>query len=95
MISAKDIKKLADLARIEVSERETETLAKDIEEIVGYVKQVQEISAGKEKPAGFVAEPHNVFREDTKPHSAGEYTDALVSAAKETKDGFIRVKKIL
>lgn len=100
MISVEDVKKLADLARIEVGENEANTLARDIEEIVGYVQQIQHLSAEEAgniavPPARVVAEPHNVFREDGTPHIACEHTDALISAAPEKKDGFVKVQKIL
>jgi len=100
MISVEDVKKLADLARIEVGENEAKTLAKDIEEIVGYVQQIQHLSVEEVENIAVMhervlAEPHNVFREDGTPHIAGEYTDVLISAAPEKKDGFVKVQKIL
>ena len=93
MISTADIKKLAELARIEIQEKETEALAKDVEGIVAYVKQVQEIPAQKSIPGR--RDIANVFRADKNPHETGAYTDTLLSAAPEKENGFIRVKKIL
>ena len=44
-ISRDDVKKLAALARIRVSPDEEENLAKDMENILAYVTQIQEFSA--------------------------------------------------
>jgi aspartyl-tRNA(Asn)/glutamyl-tRNA(Gln) amidotransferase subunit C len=93
MISAKEIERLAELARIEVDEEETQSLAKDIEAILGYVTLVQKV-------AGETGEPEkpalvNVLREDANPHESGIYTDALLSVAPEKEGGYVKVKKIL
>lgn len=93
MISLGEVKKLAELARIEVSDAEARTLAKDMEQILGYVEQVRniaEISRGIPEE-GLV----NVMREDIAPHESGVYTSTLVSAAPETESGFVKVPKIL
>lgn len=93
MISAKDIEHLAELARIEVGEGEAKTLAKDVEVILRYVEQVKNVSVGKDivESGG----PVNVFREDANPHESGIFTDALISAAPEKEDGYVKVKKVL
>ena len=52
-ISRDDVKKLAALARIKISADEEENLAKDIENILAYVTQIQEFSAtALEKSSG-------------------------------------------
>lgn len=93
MISLEEVKKLAELARIEVGDAEAATLATDMEQILGYVEQVRNIA---EIPGG-VPEggPVNVMRADAEPHKSSAYTDALMSAAPETEDGLVKVKKIL
>lgn len=88
-----EVKKLAELARIEVGDAEAATLAKDMEQILGYVEQVRniaEISGGIQEEG-----PANVMRADAEPHQSGVYTSALMSAVPETEDGFVKVKKIL
>lgn len=93
MISLVEVKKLAELARIEVSDAEAQGLAKDIEGILGYVALVQKISGMTGKRDGEAL--NNVMREDAEPHQSGVYTSALMSAVPETEDGFVRVPKIL
>ena len=98
MIEKKDIEHLAKLSRIEVKDEEVESLAKDIESILGYVDQLKEISP---TPGHQVSGKssydlnRNVLREDENPHEAGIYTDAILKEAPSTEDNFIKVKNIL
>lgn len=92
MISKKDIQNLADLARIKVSDSETESLSKEIDSILGYVSQVENISAGDVVKA---APLHNVMREDTITRAPGEYTADILSNAPAREGNLIKVKKIL
>ncbi|MCX6754256.1 MAG: Asp-tRNA(Asn)/Glu-tRNA(Gln) amidotransferase subunit GatC [Candidatus Nomurabacteria bacterium] len=94
-----DIKKLADLARIDMSEEEMVKIAKDFDPILAYVGQVQEalklseeISADK-KPEDYFL--HNVMREDIVTNTRAEYTEKITAEMPDTQDGFLKVKQIL
>jgi aspartyl-tRNA(Asn)/glutamyl-tRNA(Gln) amidotransferase subunit C len=88
-----DIEQLATLARITLSTAEAESLADDITGILGYVSEINEISAGEEvKKVGVV---FNVFREDEPSHEDGAYTEAMLAAAPERDGQYVKVKKIL
>ncbi len=91
-ISNEEIKKLGDLARIEVSDSEAEVFKKDLASILAYVDQVQAVDT-----EGAEAEylNKNVVREDEKPSPAGAYTDDILAEAPDTQDGYIKVNKIL
>ena len=90
----KDIEKLAKLARIKLDEEEKARLLKEIDPILNYVAQVQEVSnkGDSTKKAGNVK---NVMREDETLNKTGQFTDALIADMPESKDGFLKVKKIL
>lgn len=90
----KDIEHLASLARIDITEKEANSLAKDMTSILGYVGEIEKIteSTEVEKKVGPL---HNVFREDTNPHDGGIYTEDLLSQAPDRSDDYIHVKKIL
>jgi len=47
----REVKKLADLARIEMSDEEISSIAKDVGEVVNYVKEIQDAVGGKEVTA--------------------------------------------
>jgi len=94
-----EIKKLADLARIDMSEEEMKEIAKDFDSILAYVGQVQEVSSrtvleeeSKKSEDYFL---HNVMREDIVTNKKGEYTEKILANAPDTQDGFLKVKQIL
>lgn len=93
MIELKDIENLATLARIEVSEDEKKTLVKDFESILGYMSDIKNIKVDSDELK--VGDIHNVMREDADPHEVGVFTDEILENAPDTKDGYVRVKKIL
>ncbi len=87
-----DVEKLAELARLELASEEKEVILKDLQAILGYVDQISKA------PMSEIKKEHslrNVMREDENPHAAGIYTEKILAAAPETKDGFIKVQKIL
>jgi len=97
-MTLEDIKKLADLARIDMSNEEMEGIAKDFDSILAYVGQVQEVS--KEGTTSSLQDSanyklHNIMREDIATNKTGEYTEKIMSEAPETENGFIKVKQIL
>lgn len=87
-----DVKALANLARLDVSDEELAKLEKEIPAILEFVKTIQAASA--EAPA---ATPSliNVMREDANPHESGMYTEDLLSAAPARKENHIVVKQVL
>ncbi len=92
MISVEDIRKLAMLARMKLSSEEEVKLVQDMENILGYVQQIQQVSNTIETQKERLK---NVFREDTAPHESGAYTEALLNEAPGRDGQYVKVKKIL
>lgn len=88
-----DIKALADLARIEVSESEMEKLQHEIPDILGFVETIQNATTSKKITASTPIQ--NVMRDDSDPHETGEFTDVLLAAAPKTENGYVAVKQVL
>lgn len=88
-----DVLKLATLARIEVSDAEATELAGDMENILAYVGQVNDLDLTEED--GETGPIFNVMREDNNAHESGLYTEDLLQAAPEREGDYIKVKKIL
>lgn len=88
-----EIQKLGFLARINVSDEEAAIFAKDITNILGFLKQVESVDVGSDIPPThrFV----NIVREDAQPYEAGKFSEKILREAPDTQDGFIKVKKIL
>lgn len=88
-----DIQQLADLARLEISDNGPEELRKDLEGVLRYVEQINEVTTeGVEPEAGT---HRNVMREDGEPHESGAYTEELMKETPEEREGYVKVKKIL
>ncbi len=85
-----DVQKLAELARIQVSEEEALSFTKDLERIMQFVDVVQSRDvSGAPTVAGEV----NVFRDDAVAPLAPAYD--LIDAAPNHQDHFVKVPKII
>ena len=95
MISKEEIKNLAELARLELTEEETTGLQKDISSILDYVGQISAASykghQGETLMSGIKVSPllKNVMREDT-PREEG---DPLAGKEEKLRDAFPKREK--
>ena len=92
----KDIENLAQLARIELSDTEKKSLLKDLDSILGYVKQIESLDLANEGQTSLESRvmPYNVWREDEiKPCEFSR--DLIMKQFPDSQDGFLKVKKIL
>ncbi len=88
-----DIKKLAELSRLSIDDQEVRQLEQEIPEILDFVDQIQDAKlAGTEKEVG---EHYNIMREDVEPHESGKHTKEMVDAMPDSKDGYLKVRKII
>lgn len=92
MITPEEIKKLAHLARISVTDDEVATYAKDFEAILGYVDQINNVNVSELET---VTIQDNIARLDENPHESGQYVVQMLADAPESQDGFYKVPKIL
>ena len=94
MLSIEELRNLASLARIAMPDNELEELRSQLDEIIGFVGEVQKADTSS---VGEVALPElrNVFRDDGVPHETGKFTRDIVANFPDSKDGYLRVKKIL
>lgn len=93
MASAEDVKKLAALARITITDAELAQFTKEFDSILAYVGQLEKLELPK---AGEVTPPlRNVMRADGEPHESGAYTEKLVRAFPEKEENYLSVKQII
>lgn len=87
-----DVRALAQLARLEVSDEELAKLEKEIPDILAFVQTIQKVAASAP-----VREPslRNVMRADDNPHEGGMYTKALLKAAPIRVGNRIAVKQVI
>jgi aspartyl-tRNA(Asn)/glutamyl-tRNA(Gln) amidotransferase subunit C len=96
-MNLEDIKKLASLARLHMTEGEMSEIAKDFDSILAYVGQVQEISKDS-KSKEYTEDTYmvkNICRDDIVTNNSGEYTEKILANSPANQDGYLKVKKIL
>ena len=87
-----DVKALAKLARLEVSDEELARLEKEIPAILGFVETIQKVATDAE---GHGDGLHNVMRDDANPHEGGKYTEDLLAAAPAMRNNQVVVKQVI
>ena len=93
-IKREDIKHLAELSEFSLSDAEIDSLQGDLQGIIGYISQLDELDTDNVEPTYQVFEMENVWREDEiLPQEAGR--EALLALTKEVKDNQIKVPKVL
>ncbi|MCK5590672.1 MAG: Asp-tRNA(Asn)/Glu-tRNA(Gln) amidotransferase subunit GatC [Candidatus Pacebacteria bacterium] len=96
MIELKEIDKLAELSRVEMTAEEKKGIQKDLESILGYISEIQEVTTDSVgSPEERLNALHNVMREDDNPNEEGIYTEKIIKSAPKSEKGYIKVKKIL
>jgi len=92
-IDQENIKAIAGMARLSLTEEKAQSLEKDFGAILSYIDQITAVQA---PIAGQNASSvKNIMREDTDGIQSGCYTDALLANAPAIQDNYIKVKKVL
>lgn len=87
-----DVRALAELARMEVSDADVAKLEGELPTILAFVDTIQKVSG--DAPKGDPLH-RNIMREDENPHESGLYTKELLEAAPESKQGQLVVKQVI
>ncbi len=93
-IKREDILHLADLSNFSLSEEEIKKLGGDLQGIIKYISQLDELDTDNVEPTYQVFEMENVWRNDEiLPQDATR--EQLLALTKEEKDNQIKVPKVL
>ncbi len=93
MARTDEVRKLAALARLSLSEAQVDAFAKEFEAIIGYVGQLETLdlpTAAEQVPTH-----RNVMREDAAPHAAGRYTEKITAQFPARDGDYLSVKQII
>lgn len=93
ILDAQTIHKIADLARIQIEEKEVETLIPEMNKILSFMEKLNELDTSYVKPLVYMNETANVWREDVVKQEIST-ADGLKNAAKHN-DQFFMVPKII
>lgn len=92
-VTKKDVKYVADLARLQLTDEETESLAGDMNKILDYMEALNEIDTSDVEPLEHVVELNQNLRED-KAEEPLDHDEALKNAPDADSDYF-RVPKVI
>lgn len=92
-ITSKDVKHIASLSRLYLSDKEIETFSRQLSSIIEYVEQLNSLDTSNIEPTSHVIPLNNVMREDI-PAASLAVEDALKNAPDSTEK-FYRVPKII
>jgi aspartyl-tRNA synthetase len=92
-ISREEVQHIAKLARLSINEAESDLYQKDLNNILMYVDELQELDTDEVRPMSHVLEAKNVWRDD----KTGKINNpgAILSNAPVKKQDYFKVPKIL
>ena len=92
-ISKKDIQHIAELAKIQVSESESEQLSEKLTNILDLVEKMQSLNTDSVEPLAHAIYQNQKLRDDLA--SDDQQRDYYQQLSKETQDGFFLVPKVI
>ncbi|MRX72677.1 Asp-tRNA(Asn)/Glu-tRNA(Gln) amidotransferase subunit GatC [Bacillus lacus] len=92
-ISKEEVKHVAHLARLAITEEEAEMLTDQLDKIISFAEELNELDTENVEPTSHVLKMKNVMRED-KPEKGLPIED-VVKNAPDHKNGYVRVPTIL
>lgn len=93
-ISHDDVQHLAQLSSLQLTDDEVSSLQVDLENIVGYIQQLDELDTTGVEPTYQVTDLENVWRTD-EVDNYGIDTSTLLALAPATEADQIKVPKVL
>ena len=92
-ISTSDIQHLASLSSLALADDEVDGLRQDLENIIGYIKQLGELDTAGIEPTYQVTGLENVWREDEV--QPGIPAEKLLELAPEKQNNQVKVPQVL
>lgn len=91
----KTIHHIAKLSNLSVSDTEVSSFAHELSAILAYVSELNAVDTTGTEATGHAVASSNVFRKDEAHATDLELSAALVNAAPDKDDGYVKVKAIL
>ena len=93
-INCETIEHLASLSNFSLSDDEKTSLSKDLQNIIKYISQLDELNTDNVEPTYQVFEMENIWRDDEIIKQDAN-REELLAMTKEEKDNQIKVPKVL
>ena len=96
-VAAEDVRRVAELAYLELTPEEETRMGRDLNAILGYIAQLSELDTSQIEPMAQVAEvlgnaPGSLRADAPRPSLERE---AVIAAAPETDGAFFKVPKVI
>jgi aspartyl-tRNA(Asn)/glutamyl-tRNA(Gln) amidotransferase subunit C len=92
-IEAEQVRKVAKLSRLDLTEAEVEEFSGQLSAILEYMEKMNELDTGNVEPLAHCLPVSNVFRDDVVTESMG--TEKTLANAPDSDGEFFKVPKIL
>ncbi|RTR26756.1 Asp-tRNA(Asn)/Glu-tRNA(Gln) amidotransferase subunit GatC [Robertmurraya yapensis] len=92
-ISTEEVKHVANLARLAVTEEEVEKFTQQLDKIISFAEQLNELDTENVEPTSHVLDMKNVMREDVP--AKGLPREEVLKNAPEHENGQIKVPSII
>jgi aspartyl-tRNA(Asn)/glutamyl-tRNA(Gln) amidotransferase subunit C len=93
-VSEQDVKQIAALARLELTEADIKKYQAELSSILDYVDQIEKVETKNVEPSGQVTGLTDVVRDDVKSPSMLTQ-DEIFKNTPDKKGGYIKVKPVL
>ncbi len=94
-VNQKEIEKIAQLARIDLTKQEKEKFTEEIDSILSYFNDIKKVSETAVRNFDHYELKANQLREDKKSELETEENELIKKNFPEKKDGYLKVKAIL
>ena len=94
-LDKKQIQHIANLARLELTEKELKTYGSQLSDILSYIDQLQEVDVAGVEPIAQVTGLENVMREDEIEEWNGSEREVALGQAPEMEKRQVKVRRIL
>jgi aspartyl-tRNA(Asn)/glutamyl-tRNA(Gln) amidotransferase subunit C len=92
-VDVSTVKKVAGLARIAISDAEADALVPELNNILGWIEQLQEVDTADIEPMTAVIPNHLRLRDDVV--TDGGIRDKVLANAPQAEHGFFAVPKVI
>lgn len=93
MISKDEVRHIAGLARIGITEKEVEKFSTDLSAVLDWIKQLEEVDVIEVLPTAHITGMSNISREDRVKDFLNK--EKVVKLFPESKNGYNKVKSVL
>ena len=92
-VTEDDVRRVADLARLQLSDEEKALLTAEFNRILSYMEKLDELDTRDVEPTSHVVPVSNPFRQDEA--EAFPNRDGILAQGPDVKNGYFRVPKII